>query len=93
MMMGFGFLIMLFMLAFPILVIAGMVVWMMRPTSQPNSPQPPAVPSQVVIPPMVVPPAPPIGTGRVCSHCGAGLQPEWVHCPQCGAPAGRTREA
>jgi len=25
-------------------------------------------------------------TKRVCSHCGAGLQDEWTHCPQCGAP-------
>ena len=23
---------------------------------------------------------------RYCSHCGAGLQSEWTHCPQCGAP-------
>ena len=25
---------------------------------------------------------------RFCSHCGAGLQPDWPHCPQCGAPTG-----
>jgi len=23
---------------------------------------------------------------RSCSHCGAGLQEGWTHCPQCGAP-------
>jgi uncharacterized paraquat-inducible protein A len=23
---------------------------------------------------------------RYCSHCGAGLQADWTHCPQCGAP-------
>ena len=23
---------------------------------------------------------------RYCSHCGAGLQTDWTHCPQCGAP-------
>lgn len=22
---------------------------------------------------------------RSCSHCGAGLQVGWTHCPQCGA--------
>lgn len=22
---------------------------------------------------------------RYCSHCGAGLQTDWSHCPQCGA--------
>ena len=21
-----------------------------------------------------------------CQHCGAGLQADWTHCPQCGAP-------
>ena len=25
---------------------------------------------------------------RFCSHCGAGLQADWTHCPQCGAPVG-----
>jgi hypothetical protein len=24
-------------------------------------------------------------TGRYCAHCGAGLQADWTHCPQCGA--------
>ncbi|OGO27476.1 MAG: hypothetical protein A2136_01065 [Chloroflexi bacterium RBG_16_54_11] len=23
---------------------------------------------------------------RYCSLCGAGLQHDWTHCPQCGAP-------
>jgi hypothetical protein len=23
---------------------------------------------------------------RYCAHCGAGLQAEWTHCPQCGTP-------
>jgi hypothetical protein len=25
-------------------------------------------------------------TPRYCSHCGGSLQPDWTHCPQCGAP-------
>lgn len=25
---------------------------------------------------------------RFCTHCGAGLQSDWTHCPQCGAPIG-----
>ena len=25
-------------------------------------------------------------TGRYCAHCGASLQADWTHCPQCGAP-------
>ncbi len=23
---------------------------------------------------------------RYCAHCGTGLQGDWTHCPQCGAP-------
>jgi len=23
---------------------------------------------------------------RLCSHCGAGLQEDWTHCPHCGTP-------
>jgi predicted lipid-binding transport protein (Tim44 family) len=25
---------------------------------------------------------------RYCAHCGVGLQADWTHCPQCGAPLG-----
>lgn len=25
-------------------------------------------------------------SARYCAHCGAGLQADWTHCPQCGAP-------
>ncbi len=27
-----------------------------------------------------------VPSARYCSHCGAGLQADWTHCPQCGAP-------
>jgi uncharacterized paraquat-inducible protein A len=34
-----------------------------------------------------VSPQPPAPKAELyCSHCGAGLQYEWSHCPQCGAP-------
>jgi hypothetical protein len=26
-----------------------------------------------------------VPSSRYCSHCGAGLQADWTHCPQCGA--------
>ena len=29
---------------------------------------------------------PSVALSRYCSHCGAGLQVDWTHCPQCGAP-------
>lgn len=25
---------------------------------------------------------------QTCTHCGAGIKPEWSYCPQCGAPVG-----
>jgi hypothetical protein len=27
-----------------------------------------------------------VSVTRYCAHCGAGLQADWTHCPQCGAP-------
>ena len=27
-----------------------------------------------------------IAPARFCIHCGAGLNSDWTHCPQCGAP-------
>ena len=83
MMMGFGLLIMLAVLGIPILLIAGLVLWMViQGTLRDNHPSTvhslPAAPAS----------SPSAGAGHVCSHCGAGLQPEWTHCPQCGAPAG-----
>ncbi len=29
---------------------------------------------------------PAVKADKYCSHCGAGLQAGWTHCPQCGAP-------
>jgi len=83
MMMGLELLIMLAILVVPILLIAGLVIWMVRPgTRRDNFPS-------VVDRLSAAPVHPPSSSaGCVCSHCGAGLQPEWTHCPQCGAPAG-----
>ena len=77
MMMGFGFLIMLVVLAIPILLIAGLVFLLVKPNNQQKMTQPP----------LVNPGKASSGTRRACAHCGAGLQPEWAHCAQCGAPA------
>lgn len=77
-MMGLGFLIMLGILALPILLIAALVAWKLKPNIHRNYPQAP----------MTSPPRMQTSTNEVCSHCGAGLRPEWGHCPRCGAPAG-----
>jgi len=79
MMMGFGFLVMLAILAVPILLIVGLVILMVRPmlgriaTSIAASPSPrQASPESATAP-------------GICSHCGARLQEGWAHCPHCGA--------
>jgi uncharacterized paraquat-inducible protein A len=77
MMMGFGFLIMLAVLALPILLAAALVIWLMKANSRQGQPRGPLAPSHTML----------TSAQRVCSHCGAGLQHGWAHCPQCGAPA------
>lgn len=80
-MMGFGFLAMLLVFALPIVGIVALVVWLSNANRQGNlfgSNLPAEKREQ----------APDPGTKRFCSHCGAGLQANWPHCPQCGAPIG-----
>jgi uncharacterized iron-regulated membrane protein len=78
-MMGFGFLAMLLVLALPIVGIVALVIWLSNANRQRNLfglNSPSERREQTT------------GSGakRYCSHCGAGLQEDWTHCPQCGAP-------
>ena len=73
-MMGFGLIVLFLLVAIPVVLI-GVLVWAF--TRNPN----PAIRQPMV--PFIGPAA-----GRFCSHCGAGLQDGWSHCPQCGAPVG-----
>ena len=80
-MMGFGFLSMLLVVALPIVGIVALILWLSNANRQGNlfglnspSERREQTPSS--------------GTKHFCSHCGAGLQAEWTHCPQCGAPVG-----
>ncbi len=73
-MMGFGLIAMLLVVAIPIILI-GVLVWALTRHPSPVVPTPNA-PVTAGIP------------GNFCSHCGAGLQSGWSHCPQCGAPIG-----
>ena len=82
MMMGLGFLVMLAVLAVPILLLANLLMLMVRPILG-------RVKSAADL--SLAPPAAVAAPGaRMCSHCGTTLLPEWAHCPQCGASAGRT---
>jgi len=76
-MMGPGFLMMLGGLIVPFLLVAWLVFRIAQPNSAGRGPQLP----------VFRPPANTSSAARICTHCGASLQAEWVHCPQCGAPA------
>ena len=80
-MMIFGFLFLLLVVA---VVVVGLIVglaWFNRINQQGNPVnvnQSPEKREQITGP----------DVKRFCSHCGAGLQADWTHCPQCGAPVG-----
>lgn len=43
-------------------------------------------PVYVTSSPIIQPGQAGVTSARYCAHCGAGLQADWTHCPQCGAP-------
>ena len=77
-MMGFGFLFMLLVIALPIVGVVALVVWLSNTSRQGN-------PFGMNLPSEKLEQAESSGTKRFCSHCAAGLQEDWIHCPQCGA--------
>jgi hypothetical protein len=85
-MFGFGWLMMLLVIGLPILlvvlVLGGTVGFLQNRdhSSTAAQNQSPVYHSAVNSKPFASPVA------RYCSHCGAGLQSDWTHCPQCGAP-------
>ena len=88
MMFGFGWLMMLLVIAVPILIIAfiigGAVVLLQNRGTGSTVLRSPVSAGQPEVRPTSTTPPP----ARYCSHCGAGLQSDWTHCPQCGAPVG-----
>jgi hypothetical protein len=80
-MMGFGFLSMLLVIALPIVGIVALIIWLSNANHQGslfglNSPSERREQTTN------------LEKNRYCTHCGAGLQADWAHCPQCGAPVG-----
>lgn len=85
MMFGFGWLMMLLVIGLPILLVVLLLVgaaglFQNRAHSLPVTPyQAPVTQSTVNTNQLS-------SYSRYCAHCGAGLQSDWTHCPQCGAP-------
>jgi hypothetical protein len=81
-MFGIGLLFMVLVIALPVVLIVlvlGGVPGLLQNRSS-RQYEPPVQPKNIVSTP-----SPTTGT-LTCAHCGAGLQADWVHCPQCGAP-------
>jgi len=85
-MFGFGLLMMLLVIGLPILlivlVLAGTAGFLQNRANSASAAQNQAP----IYMPAVNPNLPTPSAARYCSHCGAGLQSDWTHCPQCGAP-------
>lgn len=80
-MMIFGFLFLLLVVAALVVGVIAGLAWLNRSNRQGNSfnvNQPSEKRVQITDP----------DAKLFCSHCGAGLQADWTHCPQCGAPVG-----
>jgi hypothetical protein len=79
---GLGWIVMLVVICLPVLAVLGLIgvgIYVYnrnRSITRQNQAYQPGVPTNQ--------PAP--KADRYCSHCGAGLQSDWSHCPQCGAP-------
>jgi hypothetical protein len=84
-MFGVGLLFLLLVIGLPVgLVILALTdgIGILRQRSHQNMVQQEIQPSHhIAIQPKIIG-----AVSRYCAHCGAGLQPEWSHCPQCGAP-------
>lgn len=86
MMFGFGWLMMLLVIGFPLLLVVVLLVGLAgylqnRTNNIPATMNQTSTYRQATSSSLLVAPA-----ARYCSHCGAGLQSDWTHCPQCGAP-------
>jgi hypothetical protein len=86
-MLGLGLLVMLLLIGIPILlviVLLGGTTGLLRNQNHPVTVWQNPLP--VLNNPVIQPGQPATPSARYCSHCGAGMQADWTHCPQCGAP-------
>lgn len=86
-MMGLGLLFLVLLIGIPILLAVVLLGGGASAFQKQNHPGF-SVQNPVNVPPsqVVQPDQPAAIPARYCAHCGAGLQADWTHCPQCGAP-------
>ena len=86
-MMVMGLLVMLLVFGLPVLLIVvlagGLTGFLQKQNRLSDGVQRPL---PVASNPAVQPEKTATSAPRYCVHCGAGLQADWTHCPQCGAP-------
>lgn len=85
-MVGIGLLVLLLVIGLPVLLAAVLIsgnMGIFQRSSSSSSVQQPAQPGNFLT---IGQNKPVEAVSRYCSHCGAGLQSAWTHCPQCGAP-------
>lgn len=88
MMFGFGWLMMLLVIGIPVLLVILAVAGTAGLLQNRGQSVPAAQKQASVFQPTGITPTAANPAARFCSHCGAGLQVDWTHCPQCGAPIG-----
>ncbi len=86
-MMGLGLLFLLLIIAIPVMFVivlaGGSIGFLQKRNTSPTVYQTPISSTSAPVTQSAQAGASP---SRYCAHCGAGLQPDWSHCPQCGAP-------
>ena len=86
-MLGMGLLIMLLLIGIPILLLIALLGGAAGSQQKRNHPADVVQkPLYAATTPVVQPDHAVVISARYCAHCGAGLQADWIHCPQCGAP-------
>jgi hypothetical protein len=86
-MFGMGLLIMLLVVSIPILLVVALLGGVAGSLQKQYRPEDIVQKRLYTASNQVVPSGQAVVTpARYCAHCGVGLQADWTHCPQCGAP-------
>lgn len=86
-MFGMGLLIMMLVIGIPIVFVIALLGGAAGFLQKQNRPADVVQKPLYAVSTSVVQPGQAVATpARYCAHCAGGLQADWTHCPQCGAP-------